>query len=115
MDELKQQIAQIKQQFMALRNGIIGDTYRRAGINCYDVIFGLNVPQLGEIARSITPSNQLADALWADKKVRESRLLSAWLWEKESVSPELIERLLGEAQTNEERNILTWRLSPKQP
>lgn len=65
---------------MAMRNGIVGDIYRRAGIDCYKIIFGLNLPQMREIACDYEKDAELAAALWNDKTVRESRLLSTWLY-----------------------------------
>ena len=39
----------IKRRFFAMRNGIIADTLRKAGLD-YRMIFGLNLPQVVEIA-----------------------------------------------------------------
>lgn len=91
---------------MAMRNGIVADVYRRAGICCYKVIYGLNLPQMAAIARDFGPDAQLAQMLWDDRSVRESRLLSTWLWPADYMTPELLERLDAEAQTKEERDYL---------
>ena len=42
-------LQQIKSRFMAMRNGIVADALRKGGMP-HKVIFGLNVPQLSEIA-----------------------------------------------------------------
>lgn len=102
-------IAEIKKHFMALRNGIVGDVYRRAGITCYNVIFGLNLPQIASIARNYQADESLADALWADRGVRESRILSVYL-RPVPVSAAKLEELLADAQTREESDILRWKL-----
>ena len=93
---------EIKKLFMAYRNGIVADTLRSAGMNCYSVIFGLNLPQLSAIARQITETHDrdafvsLADALWADKAVRESRLLALHLYGSSQEMPrDMAERLMG--------------------
>lgn len=99
-----------KSRFMALRNGIIADVYRKAGIDCYSIIFGLNLPQLKALAKEIGPDAELAQTLWNDKGVRESRLLSTWLWPAEEVTSELKEKLLEESQTKEERDYLLLNL-----
>lgn len=108
--DIKETIKGIKQQFMAYRNGIVADTLRRAGMDCYSVIFGLNLPQLSAIASSVTASAGLASALWADRKVRESRLLAAYLFPPGSVDRELARSLMEDVQTREEADILCFRL-----
>ena len=45
-------IQEIKKEFFTFRNGFLADTLRKAGMP-YAVIFGLNVPQLGDIARRV--------------------------------------------------------------
>lgn len=107
---MEEKIKEIKKQFMALRNGIVGDVYRRAGIDCYKIIFGLNLPQMASIARSVGKDAGLAEALWNDVSVRESRLLSTWLWPAEYVTDTLTEKLLSEARTKEESDYLRLNL-----
>ncbi len=107
----QERIKEIKHRFMAMRNGIVADVYRKAGISCYNIIFGLNLPQMAAIAKDTGKDALLAQALWDDKGVRESRLLSTWLWPAEAVTPKLIHRLNSEAQTKEERDYLKLHLS----
>lgn len=95
---------------MAYRNGIVADTLRSAGMNCYNVIFGLNVPQLAHIAGTLEPDKALASRLWADKGVRESRLLAAYLFPHEEISRTEAEGLIQEVQTQEEADMLVFRL-----
>lgn len=108
-------IQDIKHQFMVYRNGIVADTLRNAGMP-YNVIFGLQLPQLSAIAREAIAQNsaaatqQLADVLWTDKKVRESRLLAPYLFDRETISEEKAEALARDVQTVEEADILCFRL-----
>ena len=104
-----QTLKEIKHQFMVFRNGIVADTLRNAGMP-YHIIFGLQLPQLSQIARTITPSMALAQELWEDKNVRESRLLACYLFPKEEVSQELALELAHSVQTPEEADILCFRL-----
>lgn len=97
---------------MAMRNGIIGDVYRRAGIECYDIIFGLTLPQMAEIAREFGSDAELAARLWADVKVRESRILSMRLWPQGSVSQDKLDEMIAEAQTREEADCLRLYIKP---
>lgn len=79
--EIKETIKRVKHEFMAYRNGIVSDTLRKAGMP-YSVIFGLQLPQLTQIAKGIGKSEAIADYLWDDKGVRESRLLASYVYQK---------------------------------
>ncbi len=102
-------IKDIKHQFMVFRNGIVADTLRNAGMD-YHIIFGLQLPQLSGIARTVTPDLSVAQELWNDRNVRESRLLACYLFPKEKVSEELALKLAESVQTFEEADILCFRL-----
>lgn len=110
---MKETISRIKKQFFAFRNGIVADALRKQFP--YEVVFGLQVPQIAEIARSLQPSMELADALWADKKVRESRLLATYLFPIANVSPERALTLATEVNTTEEADMLAFRLLKRLP
>lgn len=99
----------IKKQFFVFRNGVIADVLRRAGMP-YKVIFGLQIPQIADIARTLEPSTTLADALWADLEVRESRILACYLFPPTEVSEEKARALLSSVRTPEERDMLFFRL-----
>ena len=106
-------IKQIKQTFFAFRNGILADALRKQ--TPYEIVFGLQVPQIAEIARSLKPSMELADALWHDSKVRESRLLATYLYPIEEVDPEKAIKLASEINTVEEADMLAFRLLKRLP
>lgn len=103
MEEL---LKSIRHQFFSLRNGMIADVYRRAGAP-YKTVFGLQVPQLAGIARELncdeTLRQSLAERLWKEKDIRESRLLACWLFDKEKIE---LSKLESECQTQEEKDIL---------
>lgn len=106
----------IKKLFMAYRNGVVADALRAAGMDCYSVIFGLNLPQLSAIAGSVAeghaPEELLdrADALWADAGVRESRLLALHLYGRAGTDRDLALRLMSEVKTREEAEVMCLRL-----
>lgn len=102
-------IKEIKQLFFSFRNGIVAEAFRNVQTP-YVTIFGLQVPQLAEIARKAGKDHQLAWLLWADSGCRESRLLACWLFDPEKVSQEDALRLCREALTREETDILAFRL-----
>lgn len=68
----------VKRRFFAMRNGIIADTMRKAG-STYRIVFGLNLPQIKEIAAELGHNSDLAWRLWADTGCRESTLLAPYL------------------------------------
>lgn len=104
----------IKHDFMVFRNGMTADTLRKAGMP-YSIIFGLNVPQLASIARTHVPSQELARMLWEDDKVRESRLLAAYLWPAELLGEEEAWQVASSVLTREEADILAFRLLKNVP
>lgn len=99
----------IKQRFYAMRNGIVADALRKGGMP-HKVIFGLQVPQLAEIARELGPNAVLAQALWDDSDVRESRLLACYLFPLEEISVEKAVELASQTRTPEESNMLAFRI-----
>lgn len=105
---------EIKHLFFTYRNGAVADTLRRYGIP-HKIIFGLDVPRLAEIARGLTPSMELAEKLWADSEVRESRLLAAYLFPPAETDMNLALRLASEVRTREEADMLAFRLFKRLP
>lgn len=107
---------------MTYRNGVVADTLRAAGMDCYRIIFGLNLPQLSAIARELQQSHnedelrELALELEADTHVRESRLLAYHLYGLlPSLSLQQITRMAGGVQTREEAEILCLRVLRNHP
>ncbi|MDE6513535.1 MAG: DNA alkylation repair protein [Muribaculaceae bacterium] len=101
----------VKQRFFAFRNGLLADMLRRQGASNHRTIFGLNVPQLREIAAQAGVDPELAELLWADADVRESRLLAPM------VSPPVAEAFsrMDQVQTAEEADILCHSLLRRCP
>lgn len=114
-------IQEIKKEFFAYRNGIVADVYRKAGAP-YSVIFGLQLPQLSAIASGARDKGQgtekiseLSRELWADKSCRESRLLACYLFDPQAVSVEQAAELARDCQTQEEADMLAFRLLSRMP
>ena len=110
---MNESIQQIKKQFFAFRNGIIADALRKQFP--YEIVFGLQVPQIAEIARSLSPSMELAEELWSDSKVRESRLLATYLFPISGVTMSRALQLASEVNTVEEADMLAFRLLKRLP
>ena len=79
MENNYNEIQQVKRRFFALRNGALGELMRRQGAT-YRIIFGLNLPQLTEIAASTPASAHLAQKLWDNTTTRESMLLAPMIY-----------------------------------
>lgn len=99
----------IKRRFYAMRNGIIADTLRKAGLG-YKIIFGLNLPQITEIASGLTADADLAEELWADRRTRESMLLAPMLYPVSSMDISTAKRWMHEAPTTEVADVLCLKL-----
>lgn len=108
-DSINDIIREIKHDFMAFRNGIIADSLRKVGYD-HEIIFGLQIPDISNIARKHNPSKPLAFQLFNDSKVRESRLLSFHLFPKDEMTKEEIEGIMRNLKTREEAEILSFRL-----
>lgn len=104
----------IKHEFMAYRNGIVADALRKAG-QPYSIIFGLQLPQLSQIAAGLDHTMELGRALWADRNVRESRLLAAWVFPTDQLEEEEAFAMATDARTREEADILAFRLLRRLP
>lgn len=104
----------VKRQFFALRNGIVADTYRKAGSN-FRIIFGLNLPQIVEIAEQTPHSAALADSLWHNTTTRESMLLAPMIYPREEFTQELARQWVAAVPSVEVADILCHRLLRHMP
>lgn len=105
---------EIKQWFFTYRDGLTADVLRRGGVP-HKTIFGLQLPQIKRLAEryaELAPEArlELAERLWADSDVRESRLLACYLFPPELVSPERMEELTATVRDREEADLLRFRL-----
>ena len=74
-----EELKKFKHEFYTYRNGIIADRLRSAG-DCHKIIFGLNIPQLVNIANEYGKNVETARLLWNNSTCRESRLLAPMLF-----------------------------------
>ena len=111
---MEETLREIKQLFFTYRNGALADTLKGAGHPCA-VVFGLMIPQIADIARQQTPSLELAQRLWDDTGVRESRILATYLFPPQEVTREHAMRLASEVRNAEEADMLAFRLLKRLP
>ncbi len=99
----------LKRRIYAMRNGVVADTLRQSGCP-HRFIFGLNLPQLNEIAESLEPSVELAEALWQDSASRESRLLAPMVYPREALTLDIARQLADNVAWSEDADILCFKL-----
>lgn len=104
----------VKRHFFAMRNGVISDTLRKAG-SPFRVIFGLNLPQIVDIARQTGTSMELAEELWANTGTRESMLLAPMIADKATFTKADALRWIASIPTAEVADILCQRLLRAMP
>lgn len=92
-----------------MRNGILADTLRKAG-SPYRVIFGLNLPQIVEIAAEIPKSEEIANKLRENSDSRECQLLAPAIYPVDKLSMEVAEKWIGETKSQEAADILCMKL-----
>lgn len=100
---------QIKRRLYAMRNGALADSLRKAGCP-RRLVFGVNLPQLTEIATEFGPDREMSEALRADHDLRESQLLAPMLFPVDELTIEVAEQWMAEMQWPEEMDILSFKL-----
>lgn len=108
---LQERAAEIRRRFFAMRNGIVADALRKAG-DPHKMIFGLQLPQLREIAEATGRDNHdLGLYLWKeDSGSREARLLACWIIPAGSLSQAEWESMAESVCTREEADMLAFRI-----
>lgn len=92
-----------------MRNGVIADTLRSQGAP-YKIIFGLNLPQIVEIASDFAGDTALADALWANSSTRESLLLASMIHPVDEMTRDKAMEWIASAPSAESVDVLCHRL-----
>lgn len=105
-------LQEIKKAFYTFRNGIISDTLRKHG-DSHRMIFGLNLPQIVEIANSIGVNKAMAETLWADSHVRESQLLATHIFPIAEFDKDIALRWINDALDEEIADMLCFKLLRK--
>lgn len=107
-------LREIKHLFFTYRNGEIAAVLKKGGMD-YRMIFGLQVPQIADIARRFGQSMDLAEALWKDSDVRESRILASYIFPPAETDMQLALRISKEIATREEADMMAFRLFRRLP
>ncbi len=104
----------VKRNFFSYRNGVIADTLRRAGSQ-FKIIFGLNMPQIKEIALSIGINRELSERLWRNSTTRESMILAPMIFPISELTVDLARQFITTAPDREIIDTLCHSLISKNP
>lgn len=92
-------IKEIKRGFRLQMNGVTSASMREKGVNGY-LVWGIQLPQLKEIARNYTPDYDLAVALWKEN-VRECKILATLLMPRNMMTGDLVDLWMDQTPTQE--------------
>lgn len=104
----------VKRHFFAMRNGLIADTLRKGGSK-FRIIFGLNLPQIAEIAALTPHTAELATRLWQNSTTRESMMIAPMLYPVEEIDVATACRLIESVPEAEIADVLCHRLLRRMP
>lgn len=104
----------VKRRLFAMRNGLIADTLRKAG-SPFKIIFGLNIPQIKEIADEFGKDKTLADKLWENRTTRESMLLAPMMMYPEDITSARAIEMVKESPSAEITDSLCHKLLRQLP
>jgi len=99
----------LKRRLFAMRNGVVADALRKAGCP-HRIIFGLNLPQLNEIASEMGKSAKFSDRLRADTALRESALLAPMLYPVAELTYDKAREMALTTMWHEDADILCFKL-----
>lgn len=103
MDDIQQQVKEIKQSFRLAMDGATAQSMRQKGLD-YHLNWGVTLPRLQEMAREIAsghpPLYQLALALWKEN-VRECKIMATILMPPDEMLPEVADIWMEQVPTVE--------------
>ncbi len=103
-----------KRCMFSMRNGVVADALRKGG-SPFQIIFGVNLPQLIEISGQLPHSAELAVDLWQNTTTRESMLLAPMLMPPEEMTLDMARQWAREVPVQEVADILCHRLLRHMP
>lgn len=118
----------VKRRFFAMRNGDLAAQMTAGGIG-YKINFGLNLPQISDIAAALrdgtldgadhrpdaTELAQTARLLWANTTTRESLLLAPMLIDPDTLPATEATAMLAACPTTEVADVLCLKLLKRHP
>ena len=107
------QLSQIHALFRGRQNVVVSNLLRKHGYR-YKVAFGCSLPDVKQVARllsegaveGVQPGEELAEALWADDAIRESKLCAPILYPRGEMTVETAERWVEKIPTREVADVV---------
>ncbi len=103
------QMQLLKREMFAMRNGIVADTLRKAG-SSFKIIFGLNLPQISEIASHFPKDRDFAEQVYSNSTTRESMLIAPMLMPFDQFTSDDAERWIAVAPEREVIDVTCLKL-----
>ncbi len=110
MENSSHEIArQIRHDFFVFRNGMLADSLRETG-DTHKLIFGLNIPQIADIAKRYEKNISVATELWESSETRECRLIAPMLYPIDEFTEETAKKWISQVENIEIADNLCHKL-----
>ena len=98
-DVIREKANAIRCEFRLLMNGVASQSMRQKG-SSYHINWGIQLPQLKELATQYEKNGQLAIMLWKDD-VRESKIMATLLMPHDEMLPDMMEQWMQQISNME--------------
>lgn len=102
----------IRHEFFVYRNGLLADNLRNSG-DSHRLIFGLNLPQIVNIANNYPANEDVAIELWNSSETRECRLIAPMLYPIDKFTEETALKWISDVENIEIADNLCHKLLRK--
>ena len=106
---MQETLKEIRLALFARRNGGVADALKASG-DPHELIMGCPLSDITAVAQVYEPSAELAEALWADRKHRECRLIATMLYPTAQCNQATALRWCHDVMNEEEADVLCHRL-----
>ena len=108
MNDINEQLKEIKRSFRLMMNGVAAQSMRDKGLD-YHVNWGASVPMLKAKAKEIGKNRDLAIALWKED-VRECKILATMVMPADEMLPEIVDIWMEQTTSQEIAELASFNL-----
>ena len=108
MNDINEQLKEIKRSFRLMMNGVAAQSMRDKGLE-YHVNWGASVPMLKAKAKEIGKNRDLAIALWKED-VRECKILATMVMPADEMLPEIVDIWMEQTTSVEMAEMASFNL-----